>query len=258
MMPNRTRLFVLAVALASGLTLAGCEVRTAPPSSPGGRSDGTAATRTGPGADFGHYLDSLELAEGEASLARNFYFVFDGSGSMQGRPEAPCEAGRFESKIEGARWAVHAFLDKLPADVNIALFLFDTRGKREVVPLGTGNRDAFREQIDSIVPGGGTPLATSIVTGTEQMVEQYKEQLGYGEYRLVVITDGKADGIPEAASFANDWGMPIYAIGLCIDENHPLRQVALSYRAADSFEDLQQGLEETLAELPSFDAVTFE
>ena len=62
----------------------------------------------------------------------------------------------------------------------------------------------------------------------------------------------------EAARYAAHFGMPIYAIGLCIDEDHPLRRFAVSYRAADSFSDLAQGLEETLAELPSFDPTEFE
>ena len=66
----------------------------------------------------------------------------------------------------------------------------------------------------------------------------------------MVVTDGRADKIPEAARYAAHFGMPIYAIGLCIDEDHPLRRYAVSYRAADSFDDLAQGLEETLAELP--------
>ena len=79
-----------------------------------------------------------------------------------------------------------------------------------------------------------------------------------GEYRLVAVTDGRADNIPEAARYAAHFGMPIYAIGLCIGEDHPLRRLAASYRAADSFDDLAQGLEETLAELPDFDPTEFE
>ena len=103
----------------------------------------------------------------------------------------------------------------------------------------------------------GTPLAESIKFGTQQLVAQYKRQLGYGEFRLVVVTDGQADEIPGAATYATRYGIPIYAIGLCIGEDHPLRRHAVSYRAADSFGDLARGLEETLAELPSFDVTEF-
>jgi len=52
--------------------------------------------------------------------------------------------------------------------------------------------------------------------------------------------------------------MPIYAIGLCVQADHPLRQFSVSYRAADNYEDLQKGLDATLAELPNFDVTEFE
>ena len=195
----------------------------------------------------------------EVSLARNFYFIFDGSGSMQSEPGGACRGDQsFGSKIDGARWAVEEFLTKVPDDVNLGLYAFDRAGHSERVPLGAGNRQAFLSAISAIDVGGGTPLAASITFGTDQLVEQYKRQLGYGEYRLVVVTDGRADSIPGAARYASHFGMPIYAIGLCIDEDHPLRRYAVSYRAADSFSDLAEGLEETLAELETVDATTFE
>jgi Ca-activated chloride channel homolog len=200
-----------------------------------------------------------DMAGAEASLARNFYFIFDGSGSMESEPGGACRGDKsFGSKIEGARWAVEQFLAKVPADVHLGLYVFDRDDRREAVPLGPGNRQAFLAAVKRINAGGGTPLAASIIFGTNRLVEQYQRQLGYGDYRLVVVTDGRADNIPDAARYAAHYGMPIYAIGLCIDEDHPLRRYAVSYRAADSFADLAQGLEETLAELESVDATTFE
>ncbi len=200
-----------------------------------------------------------ETMEGaEVSLARNFYFIFDGSGSMKSEPGGACRGEQsFESKLAGAQWAVREFLERVPDDVHIGLYVFDRDGRREVVPLGAGNRREFLGAVGAIRAGGGTPLAEAINYATERLVEQYQRQLGYGEYRLVVVTDGRADMIPEASRYAAHFGMPIYAIGLCIDEDHPLRRYAVSYRAADSFDDLAKGLEETLAELPAFDVTEF-
>jgi Ca-activated chloride channel family protein len=194
----------------------------------------------------------LDDATGEASLARNFYFIFDGSGSM-----AETQAGQV--KLKGAKEAVRRFLTKIPADANLGLFVFDARGAREVVPLGPDNRDTFMQAVDAVRADGRTPLGESIQFGTDRLVEQYKKQLGYGEYRLVVVTDGKATGIPipDAAQHATRYGMPIYAIGLFIEGGHPLRQYAVSYREANNYEDLERALEETLAELPSFDLTEF-
>ncbi|MCP4659541.1 MAG: VWA domain-containing protein [bacterium] len=240
-----------AMVVALCLVLAGCQAER-PPLSPSAEP---------PPPDEDPFIEiPLDDAHAgsEASLARNFYFIFDGSGSMRGEPQSPCrEDQRFRSKLEGAQWAVLEFLTKIPEDVAIGLYLFDQRGKREVVPLGTDNRREFLLEIESIKAGRGTPLADAIAFGTDRLVKQYKQQLGYGEFRLVVVTDGRANKIPEAARLATRYGMPIYAIGLCIEEDHPLRQHAVSYRAADSFDDLARGLEETLAELPAFDVTEF-
>lgn len=193
-----------------------------------------------------------------ASLTRNFYFVVDGSGSMGDGPDGSCSGDqRFSTKVEGAKWAVREFVKNVPADTNLGLYVFDGSGQREVVSLGPGNHQKFLQEINNIRANGGTPLAEGMNVAIEHLIAQYKKQLGYGEFRLVVVTDGQADSIPEASLNAIKHGIPIYAIGLCIGDNHPLRQYALSYRAADSAEDLRRGLEQTLAELPSFDIQEF-
>lgn len=195
----------------------------------------------------------------QALLTRNFYFIFDGSGSMNDGPDNTCKRDvKFTRKIDGAKWAVREFLKLVPADINLGLYVFDSRGESEVLPLAPAQRAVFVKAIDAVAGGGGTPLAQAIRTGTDRLVRQYQQQLGYGEFRLIVVTDGIADHIPEAATYAAQHGMPIYAIGLCIGNAHPLRQYAVSYRAADSFADLAAGLEGTLAELPAFDATVFD
>lgn len=193
-------------------------------------------------------LDS-NLPGAKVSLAKNFYLVFDGSGSMADQ----CSG---EEKLVGAKKAFHAFLTKVSKDANLGLYVFDASGSREVVPLGSGNHQKVSAAVDQIRSSGGTPLAEAIRTGTDRLVHQYKFQLGYGEYRLVVVTDGEADSLPEASLYAIQYRIPIYSIGLCIGDSHPLRRYALSYRAAENSDDLQRGLEETLAETPTFD-VTF-
>lgn len=216
-------------------------------------------TTTPPTSD----LTTMDLPQGEISLARNFYFIFDGSGSMRDPLSSDCGGDQsFKRKLEGAKWAVAEFLKKVPEDVNLGLYVFDenhrSRSEREVVPLGANNMAAFLQAINAIEAGGGTPLAEAIRFGAEVLARQREQQLGYGEFRLVVVTDGLADDIPEAAEFATESAIPIYAIGLCIKEDHPLRQYAVSYRAADNFEDLAKALEATVAETEFYDAKTFE
>ena len=70
----------------------------------------------------------LDDTEGAPALTRNFYFIFDGSGSMN---DEDC-GERFETRVDGAKWAVKEFLQGIPNDVNIGLYLFDSGGTREV------------------------------------------------------------------------------------------------------------------------------
>lgn len=200
---------------------------------------------------------------GQISLARNFYFIFDGSGSMRDPLSRDCGGDRsFKRKLDGAKWAVAEFLKKVPEEVNLGLYVFDENHTREsecnVLPLGSNNMAAFLQAINEVEAGGGTPLARAIQFGADILAEQKQKQLGYGEFRLVVVTDGLADDIPEAAEFATEKEIPIYAIGLCIQEDHPLRQYAVSYRAANSFEDLAKALEATVSETEFYDAKAFE
>ena len=196
---------------------------------------------------------------GISSTARNFYIIMDGSGSMHDPLSAECSGDRtFSTKMEGARWALLQFLDSVPSNVNLGFYLFDNNGEREMVPLGANNAQAVREAIDQIREGGSTPLADAIAHATQELVKQYQQQLGYGEFRIIVVTDGIANSIPDAAIYAAQRGMPIYTIGLCVESDHPLRKYSVSYKAADNFQDLAEGLKDTLAELETFDADSFE
>jgi Ca-activated chloride channel homolog len=194
----------------------------------------------------------LDDTKGTASTTRNFYFIFDGSGSMDGN----CGGVR---KIDGAKDAVRKFLAKVPQDVNLGLYSFNAQGNQEFVPLGPNNRAKFLEVFSRFDPSGGTPLVGAIRTGVDKLVEQYKKQLGYGEFRLIVVTDGAAtDGEVETSTlYAAKYGIPIYTIGLCIGGDHPLRVYSLSYRAADNPGDLSKALEEATAEASDFNPTDF-
>ena len=197
---------------------------------------------------------------GEASLTRNFYFIFDGSGSMSESLTRQCKGDkRFASRLEGAKWAVEQFLPLVPRDVNLGLWVFDANGNSERVALGPDKRAQLIAEVQKIRAGGRTPLTESIEQGVNRLVQQRDKQLGYGEFRLVVVTDGEATGrpLPQAVAYARERRMPIYTIGLCLSAEHQLRKSSVSYRAADSIEALKLGLEETLAETNVFDPPTF-
>ncbi|KYK26114.1 hypothetical protein AYK26_00675 [Euryarchaeota archaeon SM23-78] len=188
---------------------------------------------------------------GEQSLTRNCYFIFDGSGSMGDN----C-AG--QKKIDGAKEALRRFMSKVPDDVNLGLYVFDGRGDREVVALGSGNRVEFMQAIEDIRDGGGTPLAEAIRTGTDQLIAQYKKQLGYGAYGMIIVSDGEASGLERAARETKSFGVIImHTIALCMERGHPLKEYSHAYYEADDYEALEKALVEAVAEAEVFEPTEF-
>jgi Ca-activated chloride channel family protein len=201
---------------------------------------------------------ALQFGDGTSSTKRNIYVVFDGSGSMNNKLQQGGNQ-RFRNKIEGAKWAVGEFMKTIPDDINLGLFVFDAQGVRQVVPLEALDRAAFLAAINDVSAAGGTPLGESIKAGVDALMKKYQQQLGYGEFRLIVVTDGEArpELVADAVQYAEDFGVPIYTIGLDVNENHSLRAKSRQFFSAKSFEELKRGLIDSAAESETFDANDF-
>ena len=195
---------------------------------------------------------------GEVSLARNFYFLFDCSGSMG-------ENCSGKKKIQGAKDAMLRFLKNVPDDANVGILAFGLNnddGCEEILPLSKNNYSALEKAIAPLKPTDGTPLGNALFIGTQKLVDQYKKQLGYGEYRLIVITDGYASNMGhmiKACKNLSKFGfISLYSIGLCMDTDNPLKDFALSSRDASNYEELEKALVETAAETDTFDSSVFD
>jgi uncharacterized protein with von Willebrand factor type A (vWA) domain len=199
----------------------------------------------------------FDESAGVASTASNFYFVFDMSGSMDDN----CSGKR---KIDGAKEAIARFMKNIPDDVNIGLMVFGTGtgdGYAEALPLGSGNKEEFLKIINSLEPKGRTPLGEAILASVDKIVEQYKKQLGYGTYRIIIITDGEQTGIDlkQPCNYLAQHGfIGLYSIGLCMKSSHTLKNYSLSYRDANNYEELEKALVQATAESDVFDAGLFD
>lgn len=203
------------------------------------------------------------LAEGsgsgaQASALANYMVVLDGSGSMAAR-----ECSGDVSKLDAAVAALEVFVQSVPDDANLGLAVFDQDGVATRVKLGTGNRDAFVRELRDARANGGTPLRSAITAGYEELVNQATGQLGYGEYHLVVVTDGypdpaSEDPTPIVATLLDQSPVVLHTIGFCIGSDHVLNQPGrVFYVAADSPDQLAAGLSSVLAEAPQFDVADF-
>lgn len=191
-------------------------------------------------------------------LARNFYVVLDGSGSMKDRSCTSTSSKNHDSKI-----ALVAFSQSVPKNANLGLAVFDANGLRELLPLGQNNRDAFVRAVNAVGPGGGTPLRDAVQLGRRQLETQASRQLGYGEYTLVVVTDGEAslgqDPRIAVNTMLRETPVVLHTIGFCIGAGHSLNQKGRTiYRATNSDQELRAGLAEVLAESPDFSVSRFD
>ena len=178
---------------------------------------------------------------------RNFLIVLDGSGSMA---DSQCSGNL--SKIVAAKQAIAAFATKLKPEDNLGLCAFDSRGVTERSPLSL-NRAAFNQALQAVRSDSNTPLGTAVSLGYSRLQTQAQRQLGYGEYYLIVVTDGEADkgNDPRAivGRIVSESPVVISTIGFCIGEGHSLHQPGLTlYHDATNLEQLNQGLESILAE----------
>lgn len=195
---------------------------------------------------------------GAATSTLNYMVVLDGSGSMAAR-----ECSGDVNKLEAAVAALEVFVKAVPDDANLGLAVFDQSGVEPRVDLGTGNRDAFIRELRSARANGGTPLRSAITLGYQKLVDQALTQLGYGEYHLVVVTDGYPDPSSEdptqiVSDILAESSVVVHTIGFCIGSDHVLNQPGrVFYVAADSPQQLAAGLSGVLAEAPSFDVADF-
>lgn len=197
---------------------------------------------------------SADLADN--LLTKNYFLIFDGSGSMR---DSDCSGPR--QKIQVAREVVSQWARDIEPEANLGLIAFHTRGIISL-PLTSGSRDNFIDTIAKIDAGGSTPLAEAVNYAFEASTEQAKRQLGYGEYTIVVVTDGIADNAHKLKKVIErvltQSPVNIYSIGFCIGPNHSLNQRGRTiYKAADNPEQLRQGLQDVLAESETFDDSDF-
>jgi hypothetical protein len=192
----------------------------------------------------------------EDLLARNFLLIFDGSGSMQ---KSDCAGS--SRKIDIAKQAVVAWSKSLPLKANLGLYAFHNNGVL-TLPITPGNRNEFMQTVDQIMAGGSTPLAWAMQHAYKALTDQGRRQLGYGDYTIVVVTDGIANSADDLKRVTDliltESPITIYSIGFCIGDNHSLNQPGRTmYKSADNPAQLAKGLREVLAELESFDELEF-
>ncbi len=184
----------------------------------GGNTGGTSTEGGAAGEDGQGGMQACATETQEAKLTpANLLFVIDKSGSMQCNPPngddvlgAMCENfPRKENPAEDSKWevtrdALSDALDTLamqPADISAGISVFpkgttsnscavEEVPEVAVSPLSATQRTAMRDLMDSVVPGGLTPIAGATILSYSHLSKLIRTGDLVGNTFVVLLTDG--------------------------------------------------------------------
>ncbi len=179
----------------------------------------------------------------------NVVILLDASGSMS----QPMGSNSAMKRIGAAKTALKKVLTQIPESTHVGLLVFSKSvPKQWVYPLAARDDAKLVAAIDSMRPGGPTPLGAYMKTAADQLLEARKGQYGYGSYRMLVVTDGEASDEHLVKAFTPEIvarGITMDVIGVDMKAKHTLANKAHSYRRADDPAALEQAISEVFAEV---------
>lgn len=175
--------------------------------------------------------------------SNNVVVVWDGSGSMS-------DSMGNESKMEVSKKALQTVLSKLPPDSKVGIVLFSSYSDGWIYPLGPVDKTKILAQIQEASAGGGTPLGFYMKVGADALLS-LRDKEKYGNYRLLVVTDGEANDASLVEAYLPDIlsrGITVDVIGVNMDSDHSLATKVSSYRRADDANSLTSAIAQVFAE----------
>lgn len=183
----------------------------------------------------------------------NIVVVLDNSGSMN-------QSFNGITRMEAAKNALQLVLNNLSDETNVGLITINPVVKTNwIYPIGKIDKNTLSQSIKEIYANGGTPLGAYIKVGADALMELRQKQK-YGNYRLLVVTDGEANDENLVEKYVPDImcrGIRFDVIGVSL-KNHTLANKVNSYKSADDQESLTKAVESVLAETPTSDGVSDE
>src|SRR2546426_696257 len=179
----------------------------------------------------------------------NVVIVLDASGSMKNGL-----TGTRLSKMNAAKAALKAVLQKVPQSTRLGLLVFSAANLKDdwVYPLGPRDDAVLLQAIDRIEASGGTPLGQYIKKGADRLLQERTKQFGYGSYRLLVVTDGEVQDQNLVDRYTPDVmsrGITMDVIGVGMKKDHTLATKVHSYRRANDPASLNRAITEVFAEI---------
>lgn len=175
----------------------------------------------------------------------NVMIILDGSGSMQERMRDGT------TRIDAAKRAIITVLESIPEDTAVGLVAF-SRGKVGLLGDLGASRSSLARSVTNLREAGGTPLGEALKVAADGLLTARSQQLGYGTYTLLVVTDGEAGDTDKMVAYAPEIvtrGIRMDVIGVDMKQVHTLREYAHRYRSADDTASLSEAVASTFAEV---------
>lgn len=188
----------------------------------------------------------LALAAPRSIAQDNVVIVLDDSGSMN---EKMRNGG---TRIEAAKSAIAAVLKQFKRDTKLGVLLLNGSPSKEhwAIPLEPLSVENSTRLVKALRADGGTPLGDRIREGADALLKMREKQI-FGNYRLLIVTDGEANDARLLAAYLPDVlsrGIIVDAIGVDMKQDHSLATQVHSYRRADDQTALQKAVQEVFAE----------
>ena len=173
--------------------------------------------------------------------------VFDDSGSMS-------------DEINDAKAAVLGLAARLPETTHLGAVALNKGVLIEPMPAKEAVIE-LEQALQRVYADGSTPLTEAVAAAYEMIRQAAADQRGFGNYRIIVTTDGAANDedtlLAEVTNILSNSPVQIATIGLGIGRGHPLNlEDETQYIAIDSVAEMAGALETVSAEQTTFDPIT--
>ncbi len=181
-------------------------------------------------------------ANENTTMDKNVVIIFDDSGSMGGG-----KTNSKSSKMIRAKKATKAFISELPNGYNLGIYALNSGYIFNLQSLTDTKKKKAISVISNLISKGKTPIGSSLVYASNVLLKQRKQQAGYGDFTIVIVTDGAADNslymLREVDNTINN-NIAIKTIGLDI-RYHKLQDVT-DFTQASSVEQLTVAMKKAI------------